>query len=94
MKNTETLVPIDGIFSHEEAKEILINLFKSKINFHQMKNWSSHERFGMDDETSQKRIPVLKVEMEKLNQILLYAENTRQKLKVQSAIHISFVENV
>ncbi len=29
-----------------EAQEILLQLLNSKINFHNLKNWSSRERFG------------------------------------------------
>ena len=53
MKNNNKLTLIDGTFSHLEAKEILSGIVASKINFHNIKNWSSRERFGKDDEISQ-----------------------------------------
>ena len=92
MKNTEKLTLIDGIFSHVEAKEILSNIFSSKINFHNIKNWSSQERFGKDDEIAQKRIPALRNEMKKLEEILLEAKAKNKKLMVTSEIKISILE--
>ena len=69
MKKTETLTMIDGNFTYDEAKEVLMNMFSSKINFHNMKNWSSEERFGKYDEIAQLRIPALRKEIKKLEAI-------------------------
>lgn len=88
MKNTEKLNLIDGVFSQSEAKEILMSLFKSKINFHNIKNWSSNERFGKDDEIAQERIPKLKEEIEKLQLILSEAKTQNKNLIVSSEINI------
>lgn len=43
---------IDGDFTPKQAEEILRDLYTSKIQFHQMKNFSSIERFGKEDEVS------------------------------------------
>lgn len=92
MKRTEKLTLIDGSFTHEEAKEILVNIYSSKINFHTMKNWSSQERFGKDDEIAKKRIPALRKEIKKLDSILTKAKAKNKKLVVSSEINISIQE--
>ena len=92
MKNTEKLNLIDGVFSQSEAKEILMSLFKSKINFHNIKNWSSNERFGKDDEIAQEKIPKLKEEIEKLQLILSEAKIQNKNLIVSSEINIILVD--
>ncbi len=92
MKNTETLTIIDGEFTNEEAKEVLLNMFSSKINFHNMKNWSSQERFGKDDLIAQNRIPALNNEVKKLELILTESKAKNLKLVISSEIKISFVE--
>ena len=92
MKNDKSLHLIDGHFNYEEAREILFDIFNSKINFHSKKNWSSRERFGKDDEIAQKRIPDIRKEMEKLETILLEAKAYNKKLLVSSTITISLVE--
>lgn len=92
MKNKKKLTFIEGDFTYDEAKEILTNIFSSKINFHTMKNWSSQERFGKDDEIAQKRIPALKNEMKKIEGILSEAKAKNKKLVVSSDIKISLLE--
>jgi len=93
MKNKKKLTFIEGDFTYDEAKEILINIFSSKINFHTLKNWSSQERFGKDDEIAQKRIPALKNEMKKIEGILSEAKAKNKKLLVSSDIKISLLED-
>lgn len=92
MTDTQKLVLIDGVFTGEEAKDILINIFTSKISFHQLRNFSSQERFGKDDETAQKRIPALKAEMELLQQILRDAKEKQQKLIINAEVLITFLD--
>lgn len=90
MKNSETLTLIDGKFTYDEMKEIILNMLSSKINFHHIKNLSSQERFGKDDEVAQKRIPALKIEMNKLDEFLSDASSRR--FVVKSEINISIHE--
>ena len=93
MNKNEKLTLIEGDFSFDEAKEILISMYSSKINFHTMQNLSSLERFGKDDVIAQKRIPVLRNEMKKLEEILLEAKAKNKKLVVNSEINIALVED-
>lgn len=89
MNKTEKLTLIEGTFSDEEAKEILMNIFSTKINFHEVKNFSSIERFGEVDATAQKRIPDLKREVEKLTKILAEARANNKQITINSEINIS-----
>ncbi len=93
MKNTETLTLINGNFTNDEAKEILMNMFSSKINFHTVKNWSSQERYGQDDEIAQKKIPALRDEIKKLELILAEAKVKNKKIVLSSEINISILED-
>lgn len=92
MNKVEKLTLIEGEFSDEEAKEILNSIFFSKINFHNIKNWSSNERFGMDDEIAQKRIPELRKEMAKLLEILSDAKAKKTRLVITSEINITLLD--
>ena len=84
---------IDGRFSTEEAKEILTNVFSEKINFHLMKNFSSQERFGKDDENAANRIHQLKEELDRLKELLSNNNSEDKTLTIHSEINISFSEN-
>jgi hypothetical protein len=93
MNQTEKLTIINNHFTAEEAKEILMNLFNSKLNFLNIKNWSSQERFGKNDVIAEERIPALKSEIKRLEEILTEAKNNNKKLVVNSEIYISLQEN-
>ncbi len=92
MKNTETLTLVDDTLTNAEASEILSNMFSSKINFHVIKNWSSQERFGRENEMAQKRIPELRKEVEKLQTILSEAKTNKKRVVVRSEISISLID--
>lgn len=93
MNKIEKLKLIEGEFFVDEAKEILMSMFFSKINFHNLQNWSSQERFGKDDAIAQKRIPELRNDIKKLEEILLEAKAKNKKLVVSSEINISLLED-
>jgi hypothetical protein len=65
-----------------------LGLFAKKINFHQIKNWSSRERFGKDDEIAQESISSLQTEVQKIQEILLSAKVNNKKLMVRSEVNI------
>ncbi|CAN5792595.1 hypothetical protein BH11BAC3_BH11BAC3_40230 [soil metagenome] len=81
---------IDGKFSPEDAKEILVNLMNHKIRFHSMKNFSSEERFGKPVEGSQKRIDELKASREKIILLIQQAVDDKSDLRIESSINIAF----
>ena len=89
MKNAEKLVPINDTFTYEEATEILLPLLNARINFHNIKNWSSNERFGKNDETAQVRLPLLRKEVDKLTDLLSDAKKQNKRLVVTSEISIA-----
>lgn len=61
---------IRGSFSSDEAKDILMNLINSKINFHEVKSFSKMIRMGIPEEQSLQRIDELKASREKILEYL------------------------
>lgn len=92
MNKAEKLTFIEGAFTDEDAKDFLMNIFSTKINYHKLKNYSSQVRFGKDDATAQKRIPELKRDLEKIQQLLAEAKATNKRLMITSEINISLAE--
>jgi len=92
MHSVEKISLIEGNFSDTEAKEILHNVITTKIQFHEMKNFSSKERFGKEDETSVKRIAELKKALAKTNELLKEASTNNLRLLITSSIIISTSE--
>jgi len=93
MMNNQTFNLINGKFLPKESREILQSIFAGKIQFHQMKNFSSQERLGKDDHTALKRIPQLKKSMEKILKMIESAEKNGEQLEIKSEIVISFVKS-
>ena len=93
MKKNKTLTIIDENFTSDEAKDVIMNLFSSKLNYHQIKNWSSQEKFGKNDVIAQEKIPALKNEMKRFEEILLEAKANNKKLVISSEINIELLEN-
>jgi hypothetical protein len=89
MDKTKKLTLIEGTFSPAEAQEVLMNIFFTKINFHEMKNFSSQERFGKIDENASNRILSLRSSINTfLNQIKEAKENQKDII-ITSEISIS-----
>lgn len=92
MNKNENLSLIEGSFNPEEAREILLNIFSTKINFHERKNFSSEERFGKSDAVALKRIPVLKQNLEKIVSVIADAEAKNKQVIISSQINIQLVD--
>lgn len=82
---------IDGVFTTEEAREILTNLYNSKINFHNMKNFSHQERYGSPHSASLARIQSLRISLQKVLEALREAEKSNHMIKINSAVEIGFM---
>jgi hypothetical protein len=83
---------IEGTFSDQEAKDILKNFFESKIHFHEMRNFSSEERFGHKDAMAVKRIPELKQASKDILEIVQQAKLGNKRLLINANVQISIVE--
>ncbi|MBP9688832.1 MAG: hypothetical protein KBE91_04420 [Bacteroidia bacterium] len=89
MKNNNNFTLIDGVFTPQEAREVLLNIFNSKIRFHKAKIFSFRERNGIEDEASNTRVLQLKNTMEKLELFINQCEQDGEKLTVKSEIAIT-----
>lgn len=83
---------IDGYFTTEDARELLIDLFSRKTNFHEIKNFSANERFGKDDPVHVNRISALTRSMDQLTALFREIEGSNKKLIVRSVVSIVVVD--
>ncbi|WP_276499016.1 hypothetical protein [Pontibacter litorisediminis] len=84
----ETIKFIQGSFTCEEAKEILLEVITKKINFHNLKNFSSIIRFEKPDEDSKRRLEELKEAKEKVLLLVEEAKRSNSSLVIESTINI------
>lgn len=89
MKKTETIVLIKGTFTPNEAREILLQLLDSKINFHNLKNWSARERFGKPDADSEQRLKHLSESRAKVQTLVAKSINEEKSVTINSIIEIT-----
>lgn len=82
---------LKGTFSCEETREILVTLFKDKIQFHNLKNFSNEVRFGTPDIRAQERIPELKRTLEEVLDFIKQNEG-EDKFEIHANIQVRVVE--
>ena len=82
---------IKGEFSPEEASEIINHMISKKINFHELKNFSSEIRFGSIDKNSKERIEQLKACKASLNETLQEAKKLEKSLRITSSISVEII---
>lgn len=89
MATEKKLKLVDGTFSAKDSKEILLNIFSSKIHFHQLKNFSSQELNGVDNKIAMKRIPQLQKCMETILKTMTSAEKKGKKVTIKSEVFLT-----
>ena len=92
MDNQNIFTLIEGEFLPKESREILFSIYKSKMRFHRMKNFSSQERFGKEDQAALKRILQLKNTLEAISKAIDSAEKQGKILQIRSQITFHFID--
>ena len=90
METTKKISLIEGNYSPNEAKEMLLDLYHKNINFNKVKNFSSQIRFGEDDELAVERIENLTKAVNYLTQLLKDAQAENKNLVIKSVIEIAY----
>ena len=89
MKKTETIELIKGTFTPDEAREILLQLLDSKINFHNRRNFSYRERFGKPDAYSEQRLEHLMESRKKVMTLVSKSTDEEKSVTINSIIEIN-----
>ena len=82
---------ISGVFEFEDAREVLLSLINQKISFHNLRNFSMQERFGINDGVSEFKIQELFKVRLAIMEYLLLAKSLGCKLSVHSNISIQLL---
>lgn len=83
---------IDGHFTAEDARELLMDLFSKKANFHEVRNFSANERFGKDDPHHLHRIDVLTRNMEQIKSFCHELQANGKQVRIHSVVNIEVSE--
>lgn len=88
--SVQTLQLISGTFTPEDALEILSDMIRSKINYHNLKNYTSIIRFDEEDQASTQRIKELSEMKEEISYQIRTAGLMNKKVKLYSSVYIEF----
>lgn len=83
---------IQNKYTKSEAKEVLTELYRSKIKFNQSRAFSNEERYG-DDRGAKKRVQELKYELENLEQYLNTLDD-ESILRINSDVRIEEISTL
>lgn len=86
MENKKSIKLIEGEFNVSDARDILLSLIQSKIQYHENKEFSSQIRFGLKDSNSVLRINNLKKDIIELKKLFIECNN--KKLIINTTIQI------
>lgn len=92
--NPRGLDLVKGMFTAEEAREVLMSLISSKLRFHSKKNQHAYEKTGQTDPKSEERILELKQLRKQIVAELREAEQKGLMVDVNANIQLSFMETV
>jgi hypothetical protein len=92
MKNRNEYKLIEGNFSPENAKEILISIINNKIKYHELIAFSNHIRFNDSLNSSQKRVEELTKTKESIEDLLQLAIKEGKNLKIDGTFFIEFID--
>lgn len=82
---------IQGDFSPQDAKTVLMSVINSKINFHNLNSFSEFVKNNEDCETSKQRISVLTASLVDINKLLEESDRNGKRLKINGDITIEFI---
>ena len=83
---------INDTFEPQDARQILMTVFASKIKFHEKKNLGYIVSKNLPDSNSNERIAFLKEQMQSI-QNLIDSLQESDKLEINCDIHISKIED-
>ncbi len=82
---------IDGVFSSDQARQVLGAIVKSKIDYHILENHSAGERSGILNHSKQRLQSLHAIDTE-LKALFESARASGAKLKVTGNIEITLIE--
>lgn len=82
---------VEGQYTSIEAQKILLGLINSKINFHQLENFSNEIRFNENSAHSKIRIELLTNASKNISDLIAYSLLNDMQFKIEGNIQISLV---
>lgn len=94
MENKNEFQLVKGVFSPEEAKEVLFKLINSKIKYHQLEMFSLAERNMGDEKNTDNRIQELESSKLEVENQIAQAKKDHKYIKIDGTIRLEFLDNI
>ena len=94
MENQNEFKLVKGVFSPEDAKEVLFKLVNSKIKFHQLEKFSLIERNIGDVDYSEERIHQLEATKIQIEEQIALAKKQNKAIKIDGTIVLELTEKI
>jgi len=90
--NIKSLSLIKGTFTADDARDVLLSILNYKINYHQMKNFSSELKTGKEEAVTTERIEQLRKTREQVIAAIEEAVENGYLLNVKADLHIEMTK--
>ena len=90
MENEFEFDLVNGNFNPEEAKTVINSLINSKINFHNLEDFSNSIRFNSDSSHSKIRVEQLNKIKSKINHLLTEADSKNLIVELNCHFEVKF----
>ena len=92
MEKEQNYKLIDGVFTFEDADQVLTALLNYKIDYHNREDFSNHIRFNHEIEHSKVRIQELITTKQEIKKLLSENKLQDKKLQINGTISIRIAE--
>lgn len=92
MEKEQNYKLIDGVFTIEDADQVLTALLNYKIDYHNREDFSNHIRFNHEIEHSKVRIQELTTTKQEIKKLLSEIKSQDKKLQINGTISIRIAE--
>jgi hypothetical protein len=82
---------IEGDFSSQDAKTVLMTVINSKVDFHNLNTFSEFVKKNETCETSKRRVSALTTAREDILKLIEEGEKNGKRLKINGDITIEFI---
>ncbi len=87
----ESIKFISGNFTPSEAQEVLLDAINKKINFYNLKNFTSQVRYDEPDPVSEVRMEELREARARILEVIQVAKEESRDVVIESAILVATV---
>jgi hypothetical protein len=92
MESAQNFTLINGVFTPEEGRSLLMNLLMSKEKYHGIEEFSNKIRFGKDESNHEMRMKELQPIMEAVKHASEFAQQQELNMEIRGTIEVKIIK--